>query len=434
MKAKNVGQIILISIGLTVFALLFYWLLGDGVAFSTTGLYTWIGNLIGLGLLLAQVFIHFSILLLISIVGTKIISTPEKKKKIIWIYVGFAVVANIAIILAATTESRQVMSSEHKWENSEKYEWAAGVTTPEGYPVKMIVGYFKVASKSKDGPLQSFGWDVIHGKWGDGFIPSGDAGESVIPDSLNVTWYSMMENKFYHMETALDKEKISKLLKEGFQIKRSDGIENWKRTSITAGLAPGGTVAVWVNGLMGESTEVAVFHANEIPSSKIDLQSLQNCLDEVADARKDSSNVWTKNLDDKNFKIPFGKWSVKYRKKYNWKFVCENQVRMDSAMVKVALFNGESYPITANDLSEKKFVKKGLPDRISIEYFDIKGNSKYVLADFIEHDIYKSFEQVNEENHNEQITMLCTIDKNGSIASVILKSQHQSLKLKIKTY
>lgn len=433
MKANNVGQIILISIGITVFALLFYWVLGDGVAFSTTGLYTWIGNLIGLGLLLAQVFIHFYILLFISLAGAKIISTPEKKKQISWIYVGFAVIANITIILAATTESRAVMSSEHKWENSEKYEWKWGVTTPEGYPVKMIVGYFNLASKSKDAPFQSFGWGVFHGRWGDGFSASTEYGKSVIPDSLNVTWYSMVENKFYHLGTALDKEKISQLLLEKFQIKRKDGLETWNRTSITAGLAPGGTVVVWVNGMIGESTELAAFKAKEIPSSKIDSHSLQSCRDEVSEAKKDTANVWTKNLDDKNSQIPFEKWKTKYRKKYNWKFLCESQIQLDSAMVDVTLFNGEAYHITSNDLCEDKFEMKALPDRISIGYFNSKGDSEYLSADFNEQDIYRKFELLDKFTGNEQITIICKIDKTGSIASVVLKSQHESLNLEIKT-
>lgn len=432
MKAKNLGQVVLISLGISVFALLFYLALGDGVAFFTTSLYNWIGNLIGIGLLLAQGFIHFFILLFISLAGPKRISTPEKKKQVIWIYVGLAVIANIAIILTTTKDSRAVMSLEHKWENSEKYVWESGVTTPEGFPVKMIVGYFKLDSKSKNAPFKSFGWGVFHAKWGDGFSAHSDDGESVVPDSLNVTWYSMVENKFYHLETALDKEKISKLLKEDFKIKREDGLENWNRTSITAGLAPGGTVAVWVNGIMGASTELAVFKAIEIPSSKIDSHSLQDCVDEVAEARKDSRNLWIKNLDDKNFKIPYGKWSTQYRKKYNWRFECKSEFPLDSAMVNVALFNGEAYHIAANDLSEKKFEMKALPNGFSIQYYDTKGEDNYLSADFNEQDIFKKFEQLNKDNGNEQITMICNIDKSGSITSIILKSKRQSLNLELK--
>lgn len=433
MKTITIGQIILISLGLSLFGLLFYWVLGDGVAFSTTGLYTWIGNLIGVGLLLAQCIIHFFILLFTSLAGTKIISTSEKKKRIIWVYVGIAVIANIVIILNATTESRAVMSSEHKWKNAEKYEWECGVTTPEGFPIKMIVGYFKLASKSKNAPFQSFGWGVFDGKWGDGSTASTEYGKSVLPDSLNVTWYSIIENKFYHLQTGLDKEKISELLKDAFQIKRKDGLENWNRTSITAGLAPGGTVAVWVNGMMGASTELAVFKAKEIPLSKIDSLTLQDCLNEVAEARKDSSNLWIKNLDDKNFKIPFGKWSTQYRKKFNWKFVCKSQFRLDSAMVDLAFFNGEAYHITAPDLSEKKFEQKALPNGFSISYYDAKREKNYLSADFNEQDIFKKFEEIIKNNPNEPITMICNIDKSRSISSVILKSQHQSFNLDFKT-
>ncbi len=132
-----------------------------------------------------------------------------------------------------------------------KYDWSAGVSAPKEYPIEVYSGALGGYFFSEMGGFSNTGW-------GSG---AGDSDiNDVAPETLEMTWLSLTEGKFYTGSWTLPKEKIKRVLEEGFFYK--DKKETYNVISI--GLGPKGVVVVW---LMLSSrdlqVEVARFQAHE---------------------------------------------------------------------------------------------------------------------------------------------------------------------------
>ncbi|WP_426485472.1 DUF2931 family protein [Flavobacterium sp. 2] len=134
-----------------------------------------------------------------------------------------------------------------------KYEWSADISAPREYPIEVYTGAVGGYFFSQMGGFTNAGW--------------GNAGsvnfiKAPLPDSLDMTWLSYVDDKFYTGEWKLPTEKIQQLFDEGFYSKIGEKIivEPYKYVNI--GFAPKGMVIVWVAG-NGRQVEVARFQAHE---------------------------------------------------------------------------------------------------------------------------------------------------------------------------
>jgi Protein of unknown function (DUF2931) len=167
----------------------------------------------------------------------------------------------IIILFSLTTSSCQKKNME------EKFIWSGTLSAPQEYPIQAYSG-----SIIADDFRYDFDdiWGQINQGWGkeSGSFSSPDKTIS-IPDSLEFTWFSIAENKFYTGKWALDKVKITQLFKEGHLNTPS----STKKTSIydtfVVGLAPKGKIVLW---LVGGSIqkEVGIFQAKETIIKKQD--------------------------------------------------------------------------------------------------------------------------------------------------------------------
>ena len=134
-----------------------------------------------------------------------------------------------------------------------KYEWAADICAPREYPVEVYTGAAGGYFFSQMGGFSNSGW---------GGLGSIDYIKAPVPDRLDMTWLSYVDNKFYKGEWKLPTEKIKELFDEGFPAK--PGLENVRESYdyINIGLGPKGMVVVWVAGA-GSQVEVARFQAHE---------------------------------------------------------------------------------------------------------------------------------------------------------------------------
>lgn len=218
---------------------------------------------------------------------------------------------NLAIAtLILLTGSCDTMSK-----NDTKFEWEATESAPKRYPMEIIKGTFIYHGEAEQGlyipsgGTLKAGWGIpiSHHVVGDRLKP--------LPDRLKITFFSYAEKQFYQGEFNLPYEKILALFREGVAANR----EEPTYSGIMVGIAPGGAVAVWVEGT--ENVEVFFGQAQKIeldPGSAFGLP-FKNKQEADAYIAKQLVNVLTPDelASLKKDGIPFGLWA-RYRNRYDW--------------------------------------------------------------------------------------------------------------------
>ena len=143
--------------------------------------------------------------------------------------------------------------------NEPEYEWGISVNAPIGYPIHVYAG--------RVGPeyIMSDLWcSTEEPDWGSAYVNEGND-PNELPKDIDIVWFSFIENCFYNLQASLDYEKIEKLFKEGFEQRiRYGELRHTTYNGLVVGLAPGGTVVVWVGKGYSPITEVGRFQASQI--------------------------------------------------------------------------------------------------------------------------------------------------------------------------
>jgi len=432
MNSKRSKKIFLFSLFISFCSILFFLSLGRNVEFETQGLYSWVANLIGYGLLLFQFILHFPLLVLIDYLVRKKSSKSEENNTVLWIYLTIAFIINIIVILAATTESRDNLKNDSEWQSAEKYEWQEGISCPKNYPVIVLNGNFSINITHSGDPYYKIENKIYDLNWSidEPTSVSEFDKKRVMPDSLHVLWYSIIEKTYYQLDTPLNKQKITTLFRNGFSSKNSSGIFDNTFDYIIAGLAPGGDVAVWTRSNWGHSAEVGFYKAQKMDSLKIPEFSRTECQEKLKRAISGNDLKWSKILNSKKDSIPYGIWRDKYRQKFNWKFQCNLESKLEDSDIKIKLFNGEEFILINDELSEKEISPKAVPSEIKLIHLYQK-KTKRSWADLDENDVYKAFKTLSAENKNTPIIIECNLNNQGEIESVNAKNKSKTIQLKL---
>ncbi len=134
-----------------------------------------------------------------------------------------------------------------------EYEWSAHISAPKEYPVEVYTGAAGGYFFSQMGGFSNAGW---------GRSISDSNIKAPVPERLDMTWLSYVDDKFYTGEWKLPVEKIQQLFDEGYYSKRGSDAEIEPYDCINIGLGPKGMVVVWVAGT-DKQIEVARFQAHE---------------------------------------------------------------------------------------------------------------------------------------------------------------------------
>ena len=142
---------------------------------------------------------------------------------------------------------------------SEKFYLSAAPASADGYPTRLIEGYFK-RSDGKTFHVPS--GHYLEDSWFGSAIGevSGDQNQPA-PDSLYLQWFSYAEDKFYEGHFLLPQQRIYDLLKAGFY--NNDKHEQQTYNGLTVCLVPGGVAVVWLTSDQMK-TLVGRFQAGEI--------------------------------------------------------------------------------------------------------------------------------------------------------------------------
>jgi Protein of unknown function (DUF2931) len=183
-----------------------------------------------------------------------------------------------------------------------KFEWSPTAGSAHLYPIETYRCDLIFADSSKIGPATR----EVSSDWGgDGGTTSiGDALKPV-PVALDICWLSFTENKFYQGYFELPYDKILQQFKDGFEdyTWTSDTEKHLAHHTydyINVGMAPGGMVIVWLDGL-GIEKEVGRFQAKETTANMADflarddiVMSKDAYVREVLSRRKEVTDNLTK--------------------------------------------------------------------------------------------------------------------------------------------
>ena len=289
------------------------------------------------------------------------------------------------LAISMTTMACQNFSAE------QKYDWSATLSAPEEYPVQAYAG--AIIAEGYQQSLAGFG-DADDG-WGNasGYVVMGPDTKN-LPDRLQVSWHSFVDQKNYEGAWELPKDAIAQLFAEGF----IDHTTKKKRTYTTfvIGLAPNGLVVVWLSG-DGNQVEVAHFKAQE---TLVDIDHVSD--DNRPVFSKKYNDVVLSQLNDEfnTFeRIRLGEYPSpdlyeQFRQRYLWRPVVAlpEDYQLDSFVLHT--YNGE-VEITSSDNQDRLFdyQKRGLLKGFFFSWRDVD-NVKVAtcwLEDFDQAEVMRAY-------------------------------------------
>ncbi|MFK8276349.1 DUF2931 family protein [Capnocytophaga cynodegmi] len=221
----------------------------------------------------------------------------------------------LALLLMIT----QLLSCKNNKTMEEKYEWGAGISTEIGFPVRIYAG--RVGDMTiMSGFTASL--DKPDDGWGVGY--SEGSMKKHLPKDLDIVWLSYVEDCFYRVKGNLDYVKILSLFREGFKYRVGNleayptGYREVTYNTIVVGLAPGGTVVVWISGL-GRQIEIGRFQAEKIELKQPEgLDSHESLIFSKEERERVLSNKLARPPHIAEKPTPYGLWDSYRDIKYPW--------------------------------------------------------------------------------------------------------------------
>ncbi len=235
-----------------------------------------------------------------------------------------------------------------------KFDWLATESAPQHYPMEIIQGTFIYHGENEQGLYVPSGGTISSG-WGHG-ISNHIVGEKLkpLPDRLKIIYFSYAEKQFYKGEFDLPYEKILTLFREGME----KDSRHPDYTKIMVGVAPGGTVVVWVAGQKQE--EVFFGQAKKVdinPNVGFALPFKDKAEADAYIAKQLMNTLKPAELESlKKDGVPLGLWA-RYRNKYIW--LPTFTVGHSPNELDVSYLNGEF--VTDWDPADKKELKNPRP-------------------------------------------------------------------------
>jgi hypothetical protein len=242
--------------------------------------------------------------------------------------------------------------------NQKKFTYGAQKSGPKGYPVNILSAMLFFKGEKAGLPVPSGPSD---GKWGDG-ISNHPHVERTLPDRLAVTFYSFAENQAYQGIFDLPYEKLVELFQWGVDNPKVMGNMSFPIFSrFVVGVAPGGTVAVWITG-HGEQREVLFGQAEKLDMSLTSV--FQVPFSNKAEAESFRIELLKKKMGEEQLNniakngIPFDIWQ-RYRKPFQWIVEVKNNLPLKDLYVSHVngeIFNTETDIPKVNNASIPSFI------------------------------------------------------------------------------
>ena len=283
----------------------------------------------------------------------------------------------------------------------DKYDWRANESAPEGYPMEVVSGSFYFANNK--GSLYVPPYKTVQNGWGHGVsIHVTGADTKPLPNRLYLRFFSYTENQYYEGDFALPYDTISQLFKKGYYSQADKGDVTY--SEITAGMAPGGGVAVWLNGL-DKRTAVFYGYADKVDSKWGELSGDSDLTrQEFVDFMLDNhiKEAGREKLAEDG--IPYGLWEKYYKQRYYWLPVFKGP-NPPEIFIRLKYFNGEHdflYPLGDGATPTEA---RAVPRYIEFRWRSPNERNYIFELNFDEQEIYEAFEKISINNSPLQLEM-----------------------------
>ena len=277
------------------------------------------------------------------------------------------------------------------------FKWYAVATAPRDYPMEVIGGEIIYKGGGGSSPIPyggtlTTGW----GKSASGY--SGGPENPPLPDRVKITFYSYAENQSYQADFALPYDII--LAKFQQQPKEHPNESNYDQ--ILLGIAPGGAVSVWLDGM--RTIEVYFGQAEKIeltPSEafRLPFKSKQQSDEYVEKAL--AGNVTPEQLAYiKTHGAPIGAWA-RFRNLYKWSPVYREGKNPTRSEMPANFLNGERYELPTHFNEEFANIPKPLPSHLEFRAQATQDERPVYIIDFEPFELMEAFEKLG--SHGEKV-------------------------------
>lgn len=281
---------------------------------------------------------------------------------------------NIKIVTLFIFSVFSLLNCQNK-KMEEKFNWSGGICAPAEYQMQCYYGRI-IADDFESSYSDIVG--TVQGGWGNCSEAMGTSnGKYDVPHTLEFTWYSVVEDKFYAGHWDLDKEKMTKLFKEGYTSTKFDSDLNKvvpvKETYdfIDVGLAPKGRLVVWMRG-DANAVEVGCFQGQEIKITKEEAYENfkyvfePNYRTDILKSQEDhgyTDPLVYARIQEKGY--PDFKIYDDYRERFNWRLKLVMATDNKLEVRRLEMCNGEKEVIFHNEDPVLSYKKRAIP-----YYFD----------------------------------------------------------------
>jgi hypothetical protein len=218
------------------------------------------------------------------------------------------------------------------------YDWNASNSAPDGCPMEIVAGSAFIFSGGGSVYIPP---TTLHKGWGTP-VSEHIVGEPTkpLPDQMQLTFYSYLEDKIYQGIFTLPHARIARLFEEGYPGYGAVAPSHTTYDTIIAGVAPGGGVAVWLEG-MGRRVEVFFDHAHEVDREWHQILQVPSRVDRKQ--RREAVLAQSAQADPlvaaAMAKTPLAVWET-YRTRYDWRPVFED-MPTPKRIGRIDYYNGE---------------------------------------------------------------------------------------------
>lgn len=258
----------------------------------------------------------------------------------------------VALLLLAITVSSCV---------EKKQEWSVRISVPKEYPVAIQRGFVG----------KSFFWpSCINSSWGIG-VEVAKKDFYTLPETIEITWLSLVEQKFYKGKWQLPENIIERYLNQ----EENNNNDKFNCKTIQLGLAPKGVVLVWLIGDDDAQIEIGRFQASETLLNKDDVYDSAKFMFEKGFSKKKLSdpkflsNETRENI--KQYGYPTPNVYNLYRQKYTWNQDISIPEGGQIISVKARMCNGECQSLVGKPIFNPS-EKKAIPYLFIVKWKDSK--------------------------------------------------------------
>jgi len=327
-------------------------------------------------------------------------------------------------------KTKQINQPETKNE-MKKFEWRPTESAPKKYPIEIYQGVIGC----EDGSLIKIpsGGRTVHNGWGEtgSTYVVGDDFKSV-PQNLKLTWLSFTENTFYTGDFELPADDIKAYFEKGY----TDHLGKHETYSnLIIGMAPGGSVSVWLFGadksvevahFMVAKTEISMkdFNPSGIQDRKKYVESTIDYLPENIKQELQETGIQKENWES-------------YRKSFPWKFNYQFKTTGTPAEIRTKFFDGSHYYYQTTNPEIADYTELPVPKEIGFKWYDKDKNKFGADIEFDEQEIYQAFETIFKNIANKTVNLIIQVDTYNSEIDLSLDSENETIalkKTKIKVY